>query len=154
MVLYRNFDLSYKSVFFSLQLRALLPRVVGQSVTNPVNEVCVCVCACEVCVCVWGGGVACIHACVRVLGSVTLCSYSLSVSAPKKQGSKKVERSASNACGRSGGGRSRQPGVYVCVCDCVCIVLGTVHNYVCYPFLFPLSFCSQEAGQQCAGSGL
>ena len=56
----------------------------------------------------------------------TLYSLSLSVSAPKKQGSKRVERSASKACGRSGGGRSRQPGVYVCVCDCVCIVFGTV----------------------------
>ena len=54
MVLYRNFGLSYKSVFFPLQLRALLPRVVGQSVTNPVNEVCVCV---RACVC------ACVHVC-------------------------------------------------------------------------------------------
>ena len=35
----------------------------------------------------------------------------------------------------------------VCVTVCVCIVLGMVHNYMCYPFLFPLSFCSQEAGQ-------
>ena len=46
---------------------------------------------------------------------------SLSVSFPKKQGSKKVENFASKACahGRSGGGRSRQPGVYVCVTVCV-----------------------------------
>ena len=121
MVLYRNFGLSYKSVFFSLQLSALLPRVVSQSVTNPVNEVCVCVRACvHVCVCVWGGVRAYMHVFVCLV-CVTLCFYFLSVSAPKKQGSKTVESSVRSACGRSGGGRSRQPGVYVCACACVCV---------------------------------
>ena len=65
------------------------------------------------CVCVGGGG-GVLRAYMHVfvcLVCVTLCSLSLSVSAPKKQGSKKTERFVCNACGRSGGGRSKQPGV-------------------------------------------
>ena len=103
------------------------------------------------CVCVWGevGGLCAYMHVFVCLVCVTLCSLSLSVSAPKKQGSKKIESSVRSACGRSGGGSSRQPGVYVCVCLCV---YWSWYG-MCYPFLFPLSICSQEAGQQCAGSG-